>query len=127
MTRPTTPLVLAARAWTALVTVGCLGCSAFDPVLDSLFGSSRASGMACASEMNATPGNQSEASASSVSEAASHVGHSCDCGSCYSATPHSMTFAVAMATVPGPQPHEVAQLLSVTRAPVAPPPESQTL
>ena len=49
MKRPTTA-VLIARAFTGLVTVWCLGCSGYEPLLNALLGTGAV--MTCASEMS---------------------------------------------------------------------------
>ena len=49
MRRPPTASSALVRLFTGLITVWCLGCSGFDPLLDSLVGSS--SDMICGSAM----------------------------------------------------------------------------
>ena len=127
--RPTV-LILAGRALTALITVWCLGCSAYEPLLDSLLASGAATGMSCGSEMGAkndlASAGQSSASVSSP-PAAAQAGYSCDCGSCQSETPQSWSIATATVRIPSAIEAAVVELTSITRAPIAPPPELRTL
>ena len=127
--RPTV-LILAGRTLTALITVWCLGCSAYEPLLDSLLVSGAPTGMSCGSEMGAkndlASAGQSGASISS-SPAAAQAGYACDCGSCQSETPQSWTIATSTARIPSAIAAAVVELTSITRAPVAPPPELRTL
>jgi len=128
MTRRSTVLVLGTRALTALATVWCLGCSAFDPMLDALVGSRGMAGMDCAREMGSPlTSDRGVAAVAPSPDGSGHIGYTCDCGGCFSASPHSAVLAMSTHTIPSPEPQVFARLLSVTRAPVAPPPELRTL
>ena len=116
-------------AATTLITVWCLGCTAFDPLLAQFGGSAT---MACASVSSeqqplgaAVSGISADMSASAVtaapSAAATDIG--CSCQSCHAA--QSMPHEQRIVTQPtpridGPQPASPA---TVTRSPLLPPPE----
>jgi hypothetical protein len=128
------PVTRALRAFTALITVWCLGCSSFEPLLAELLGSAAGPEMVCASEGGTrgamSPGASSASSdVSTVSvgtseEATSARGFTCDCQGCYAPSPALP--AVALDALPAlGQPHtEPAMPLSIEREPLVPPPQS---
>lgn len=120
--------IRSARAVTALLTVWCLGCTAFDPLIDSLFGRN-VSAESCISDM---PGDRSPGGSGVMTVTACQgnedEGLCCgSCGSCHSTSPQ----LVAIEEVQTDPHHAMSltarPLASVTRAPVAPPPERRTL
>lgn len=134
MRRTPSPLVRALRTAIALVTIWCLGCSAYDPLLDSLFGSSAGSGMACASDAGARGTDAPAAKAGtgdsvpSVSAMATDGGHSgggfaCGCQSCHAASPAATAVAPAPLELPSAPAAEAATLVSAEREPLVPPPQ----
>jgi hypothetical protein len=133
MLRTVSPALRVGRALTALITVWCLGCSGFEPIVDSLLGLGAAPGMVCASEMDAT-GTMSAMDSAEVplhaTVSAPSDGHRrFDCGcaqSCQSASPTRASslphvdpaLRVAAANLPQPP--------SVVRVPLLPPPQRLT-
>lgn len=112
------------RSLTALVTVWCLGCSAFDPLITSLIpGGSRM--MVCASEGPETVQSvtQHHASISAPADRDAGDGATCGCGSCNAPAPTGFVVAAP----PRPVPHQaIADPLtppSVARTPLVPPPQ----
>lgn len=113
--------MLAARALTALFAVWCLGCAGYDPLVDSIFG--REAGVDCGSEAGSA---SSESAASGVSGADSSE-EGCLCVSCHSTTPQAQAGAGLRLRDLEVTRLAVADVPSVTRAPVAPPPEFTSL
>jgi hypothetical protein len=121
------------RALTALVTVWCLGCSAYEPLLAELLGPSAGRGMACDSEgqmvgsaavTTAAPHDAGGAKVASAAAATSDQGFACNCQSCHSATPVVLS-VVSQATLTPYLPESTpAELLSIARAPLVPPPQT---
>jgi mono/diheme cytochrome c family protein len=127
--RRVSPVVRIARAMLALVTVWCLGCSGYEPLLGQLIGSS---GMACASResMTVMAGVSTSASdqtapprttVSAVDEA--RAGFDCGCGSCHAPSP-----AVFAASPPHRAPPSITRVAAIQppapdRAILLPPPE----
>jgi hypothetical protein len=124
--RPTV-LILAGRALTALITVWCLGCSAYEPLLDSLLASGASTGMSCGSEMGTKNDLASTGQNTVLSSPAAQAGYACGCGSCQSETPQSWSVATSATRIPSTIEAVVVEPTSITRAPVAPPPELRTL
>lgn len=124
MRRRPTFRTLAARALTALFAVWCLGCAGFDPLIDSMFGGAGA-GMDCGSEVDRSGPDASESAVSGSADSSEGLG--CHCLSCHSTSPlspvapNSVVRSLELARL------AVGDLASVTRAPVAPPPEFATL
>jgi hypothetical protein len=117
------------RAMTAVITVWCVGCTGFEPLLDAAFGAG-ASVMTCGSddapmgtELSPASTDGSGAQPAVSAAAAEHRGFDCGCGSCQSAAPSVWTFQpapdVALATVFG----RIGMLASIVRAPLLPPPQ----
>jgi len=110
---------------TALLTVWCLGCSAFDPLIASLFPESGRM-MVCAGDAPVSAiqtATQDEQAASIAAADSDGDGAACDCGSCYAPAPA----ALAVASPPGPLPQQPAAEPglppSFERAPLVPPPQ----
>ena len=118
-------------AATTLITVWCLGCTAFDPLLALLVGA-KGPVMACASDgaMDATQGASADtgtfaASDSALVAAPAVTGHSyvCGCQSCHAAHAAASVRATTPQPTPQAQGFEAVALASVERAPLLPPPE----
>ena len=113
------------RTLTALITVWCLGCSGYEPLLNSLFGQS--SGMTCGSDMVGSMGMSESAPTSSVAtatvSAAGDHGFDCGCGSCHSASPQTLAVHLDHPAPPTLNVAVVGEPLSVSRPPLAPPPQ----
>jgi hypothetical protein len=128
MKRPTTA-VLIARAFTGLVTIWCLGCSGYEPLLNALLGTGAV--MTCASEMSegTEPGAMSAAVASASNTAeltaaeSSPRGFDCGCGSCHAPSPRTPVQAGGSSARPFVVGAPIIEPVSVSRAPVAPPPQ----
>jgi hypothetical protein len=128
-------------ALTALVTVWCLGCSAFEPLIEHALG--RGAGMVCASEASvgmsqaatsaaarrvavvSSGADANDRALSTVAAAQDRVadGYSCGCQSCHSASPSA--YAVLPPAMAAPQAHvtEPTSLLGIERQPLVPPPQ----
>jgi hypothetical protein len=115
-------LSVATRTFTGLITVWCLGCSGFDPLLGALLGASR--GMSCASEMSASAPESQPGTASVQDASTAERGVDCGCGSCHAASPVAWVGVVDTPATPDLVRVTPVEPLSVTRAPVVPPPES---
>lgn len=133
MYRPSSPLTRILRGLTALATVWCLGCSAFEPILAALHGGSAGSWMDCASDgsperaasaRQAGEGGYTLAVSNSAVDAdPSTQDFACQCQGCHAPSPTATEVAAdrpAMPTVPSNSP---ATLLSVVREPLVPPPQ----
>ena len=119
------PAVLVSRVLTGIITIWCLGCSAFDPIFDLALGGGR-SAMSCASEMSSASRDLGAGSVVSAEHSGAR-GNDCGCGSCHSASPQSIALAAQTPAAPRAEPVVLTVAISVSRAPVAPPPELQTL
>ena len=133
MSRRPSPLLRVSRLIVCLVTVWCLGCSGYEPLLNGLLGFATGSAMNCASDMGSGAANGFAAHATAdhvapeqptAAATGEHRGFACDCGgSCHApspirnsiALPHAFIAAIAL-----PLPSKPA---SVSRAPLLPPPE----
>jgi hypothetical protein len=130
-TRRFSPFLRLVWATTALVTVWCLGCSAFDPLL-ALLGGSSGPMMVCASDGGApAPQNPTVATTSStvdtvsiapVSSQATH-GDVCGCQSCQAAQSDRLDQQIAAQPTPRIERAEPPAPASVTRTPLLPPPQ----
>jgi hypothetical protein len=135
MLRPPSTLTRALRALVALVTVWCLGCSAFEPLLDHLAGAPAGSEMICASDTgigervegslpSAVPdaGLQARLTSSDV-PAESHA-YECGCQSCHAVQLAFVAVAPATPALPARlQTLEPTTPPSVSREPLVPPPQ----
>ena len=127
MRRPNT-LLRAIRAMTAVITLWCLGCSGFEPLLGAAFGLD-SSVMTCASDggsMGASmaPSSNGSTGHATVSAAVdAHHGFDCGCGSCHSASPSTLAIQSIPQSAPTTASARIGELLSVVRAPLLPPPQ----
>ena len=118
---------------TALVTVWCLGCAAFDPLLDALLGSRPGMGMRCASDggsdvptaatlnMAREDSLQVRADPSEGSEQTDGV--VCGCQSCYAPAPALLPVALDPLPPPAALVFEPSAPASIEREPLVPPPQ----
>lgn len=117
---------------TALLTVWCLGCSAYDPILAGSLGA----GMRCASEGEMASMQSGRASAASshagaatdapsVSAApeAATLGVDCGCGSCTATTPSGVAAAIDAPPMPMMPASPQASRSIVAPEPLIPPPQ----
>ena len=128
-----TPLLRATRALVGLVTIWCLGCAGYEPLMDDML---QAGGGAMSCESAIGPGAAADGNASSVSDGArtagqtavsvpaTHRGFECGCGgSCHAPSPTLLTAAVVHSVVRAVEPWQPSEPASVPRAPLLPPPE----
>jgi hypothetical protein len=117
----------------ALVTVWCLGCSAYEPLLAGLLGPSAGRGMACDSESEMSGSATVTAAAShqagnarvaSAAAATPDRGFACSGQSCHSATPVVLAVVPQAALTPYLPESTPAEPLSIARAPLVPPPQT---
>lgn len=127
MRRPSSLLRLI-RAMTAVITVWCIGCSGFEPLLGAVMGTSDAV-MTCGSVAGTTSSSRMSSSdeqtgSSSVSAAADgHRGFECGCGSCHSASPSAFVLPSGAGIALHAPFASVDTLVSVIRTPLLPPPQ----
>jgi hypothetical protein len=112
---------------TALATVWCLGCSAFDPLLAVLFPAAGPT-MVCASEGSAsnTMTQPVADGGSAVVAPASHDGGgaaSCGCESCHAPVPTQLAVVVPTPSLPHHPMGEPGIPPSIDRTPLVPPPQ----
>jgi hypothetical protein len=118
------------RSLTALVTVWCLGCDAFDPLIAGLLPGAGAAMMVCASE---APIRSTAATAATEDRVLSFVasptdrdasaGATCDCGSCHAPAPQAAAVPPSLASAPHQPLGDAGVPPSVDRTPLAPPPQ----
>jgi hypothetical protein len=132
--RRRSPLVRLVWAAAALVTVWCLGCSAFDSLLAGLGGAGE-SVMTCGSDAGDTAPNGTLAATAStggqsVSVASVSVtaprGDACGCQSCVASQSRSVESQLAAQPTPRVERSRPIIPASVTRSPLLPPPERVT-
>ena len=124
------------RALVGLVTVWCLGCAGFEPLLDTWLETGAVAGMSCGSatetastmdmtsRADATTANAGDPTQMSVSVPAQHHGNECGCGQhCTAPTPSLPTAASAAQLVSHAAPLPVIIPASHSQAPLLPPPE----
>ena len=119
-------------ALTAILTVWCLGCSAFDPLLCRLFGTGAAV-MDCAGaeQPASTPAIATTTSGdeSAVAVAPTSSGHgspnamTCDCQSCHAPPAALIALKPELTPPPAIALIEPGSFASVGREPLVPPPE----
>jgi len=121
-------LTRAIRCFTALLTVWCLGCSAFDALLACLVPGAGPT-MTCASEgpvasetAQAGTERQSSAIMAGVDDHAGS-GADCDCGSCHAPAPTQLAIASPHPPLSDQPPHDPGIAPTTTRAPLVPPPQ----
>jgi hypothetical protein len=121
------------RALTAIVTVWCLGCSAYEPVLAELLGTSGAPRMPCdsESEMGGSPTvtagashGAGDAKVASAAATTSGRGFACGCQSCHAAAPVVLSVVSQTALTAYLPESTPAAPLSIARAPLVPPPQT---
>ena len=125
-THPPSPLTRASRALTALLTVWCLGCSAFDPIIAHLAGID--AGMICGAD---DIGTGSVVSTGADGETATVVpvdGHGesqvvCDCQSCAAPAPALVADAADPSPAPGTDAADRVTPPGLDREPLVPPPQ----
>jgi hypothetical protein len=129
--RPASLTTRMLRSLTALVTVWCLGCSAFDPLLQAMVGAPGARLMNCASESavaTAAPSAGASARTSVViapaTEGGTDAGVSCGCDSCHAPAPSSLALTLPPAAVPQRASTDPTAPASVERSPLVPPPQA---
>ena len=121
------PSVRFMRVGIALVTVWCLGCGAFEPLVAGLT-RTESIGMNCGSEEiagSAATGSVPSEHALTVKalEQRESGNYSCGCDSCYSTSPVTISIALASLSAPEAIPATPAFPESVSRAPLHPPPQ----
>jgi hypothetical protein len=127
--RPVSRTARLLRALTALITVWCVGCSGFEPLLDAAFGAG-SSVMTCGSggasmgtEMSPSSTGPTRAQATVSPVADAHHAFDCGCGSCHSVAPHAWALPSMPSVSPAVMFGHVGALVSVARAPLLPPPQ----
>lgn len=128
MMRGPSTLLRALRAMTAVITVWCIGCSGFEPLLDAALGTG-STVMTCggdASVMGAPEPSSTEESAANATiapAADAHHGFDCGCGSCHSASPSTWALQTTPHVAPATAFTRIIALVSVVRTPLLPPPQ----
>jgi len=115
----------AIRLITAVITVWCLGCSALDPLIASLFARPGSVFMTCGSE-DASFAETNETEPRTVRDAATDEGTNgmtCGCQTCYAPAPAALATAPALPAAPDDPVSRYSAPLSVERAPLVPPPQ----
>jgi hypothetical protein len=118
------------RSLTALVTVWCLGCNAFDPLISSLVPGSAGGMMMCAGESSVPAASASalaDDGVSSVSALASdrdaHDGVACDCQSCHAPAPTALALVPPPMSLPQEPSADPAAPPGAEPPPLVPPPQ----
>jgi hypothetical protein len=113
------------RSLVALVTVWCLGCSGYEPLLDALLGTA-GKPISCSEMIRSSESVTSAASTTSVAAmSASHESFDCGCGQgCHASSPAIPTAQPIGAALPALASLEVSTPPSETRTPPLPPPEA---
>ena len=122
------------RVGIALVTVWCLGCGAFEPLVSSLLGMG-SSRMSCGSDLNAgsiayhraptaneRPGPEHGQTVGAM-EQGEAGNYSCACESCYSSSPVTISLELQSLVTPEAIPTTPSFPESVNRVPLLPPPQ----
>ncbi|HUR76819.1 MAG TPA: hypothetical protein VMZ22_02650 [Acidimicrobiales bacterium] len=124
MMRRTSGLTRSIRTLTALVTVWCLGCSAFDPLIESLLPGDHPT-MVCASEAPSTVQlvKQEGGSIGAPANRDANDGASCGCGFCSAPAPTELVSSVPAPMVPQQPGLDAITPASVARTPLLPPPQ----
>ena len=128
--RPRSALARFVHALTALVTVWCLGCSAFEPLVGGLLGGEVASEMTCGGDP-APAGTASVQAAdagrgASIGAPASHDarGYDCGCQSCHAPSPRVASASIPRAAAASAESATARSFLSIEREPLVPPPQA---
>jgi hypothetical protein len=118
------------RAFTALVTVWCLGCSAFEPLLVALAGDSGSFGMSCGSEgiveggaVVADAGGDGAMIVRDASTESSSRDCLCQCQGCHAPSPIEIVATVERTPAQRLPVARPGVPLSVLREPLVPPPQ----
>ena len=126
------------RAFVGLVTIWCLGCFAYEPIVDSLRGSGAVSAMDCGERRATEAGRVANGSvhtgivetnvdAASVSATPSESGFDCGCGGlCHAVSIVYETLGIPTLTVPLVAQELPSEPVSITRSPLLPPPQRAT-
>ena len=129
MRRPSR-FVRTGRVLVGLITLWCLGCSSYEPLLSALLGGKATTMMVCDADM--TPPTASDASTTAdrdhaggtVSAAATDRGFDCGCGgSCHAPSPAFAAIAAPLSRVASVDQQQPSEPLSIARTPLLPPPE----
>lgn len=130
MNRRPSLLLRLTRAFVGFVTVWCLGCFAYEPIVDSLRGSGVVSTMDCGARQALESGQVASVSvgaaiaATSVSATPCESGFDCGCGGiCHAVSLSYQALTVAQMTVPVEAHDLPTEPASVTRSPLLPPPQ----
>jgi len=118
------------RSLTAFLAVWCLGCSAYDPLIDALLPGSDARAMVCAADesvdaaVDASSGSGDERAVGGLtSERDGQGGATCGCDSCYAPAAPSVAVALPPGSLPQ-QPSAGPRIPpSADRTPLVPPPQ----
>lgn len=122
--RRRSPVTRALFSLTALVTVWCLGCSAFDPLIARLI-SSDGPMMQCASEGPASvqAAGSDNPSVSAPADRDASDGATCGCASCTAPAPTDVAVAGPAQALPQQPTTDAGSPTSVVRTPLVPPPQ----
>lgn len=121
------------RSITALITMWCLGCSSYEPMLSTLFASAGSAGMSCdgnggmedvTSAAPSAPSDSPKETAISAAANGSQHSISCSCQSCHAASPTALGVATAPPSPARPPLSTLVNFLSVEREPLVPPPDA---
>jgi hypothetical protein len=114
---------------TALLTLWCLGCSGFEPLLDAALRAS-APVMTCGSGVAPMSAEMSQVSSEGSGKQrtaslarAEDRGFDCGCVSCHAAAPSVWAFHPEPQMRPVMQPGRILMPVSIVRAPLLPPPQ----
>jgi hypothetical protein len=132
MPRRVSPFARALRSLTALITVWCLGCSAFEPLLERALRGAGGAGMRCESDESmatsstavAAPIDATSRLETIPSDGPAQRAFSCGCQSCQSVSVTQLAVIVVPVQrfeIPSAPP---TALLSIEREPLVPPPQS---
>lgn len=126
-------LVRVTRALVGLVTVWCLGCFGYEPIVDAMRGTRAVAGMDCDSMMASSANSENAATAaidggapapSAIGVASTHSGFDCGCGGlCHAVSITYASLAHAPLRVPLATRDQPAEPTSITRSPLPPPPQ----
>lgn len=131
MRRRPSLLLRSSRALVGLVTLWCLGCSSYKPLLGSLLGAGSSAMMICDSDMvtgSTTPAASAVADQGHANRviAAPTDGRSFDCGcggSCHAPSPNLATIVAPTAPIRAIQQLQPSEPASISCAPLLPPPQ----
>jgi hypothetical protein len=121
------------RSLTALITVWCLGCSSYEPMLSAFLGSGAAATMACdgSGGMDDTspvvlsaPADSTKGPQVSPPSEGAQCMIACSCQSCQSASPNPLGVASIRLSPPSLPLSSFMSFASVVREPLVPPPEA---